>query len=182
MGYVLLSFSTGTQFGIEMLLFYLVIYMLSGIAVWFIVLAVRENKTHYSNKFNKELGDFALLRKSNPALAVSLSVAMFSIAGIPPLIGFFAKLGVFLSILYVEYYIVALLAVLCSVVSTFYYIRIIKILYFENILVGKLYHPIKTNKIFFFTASIFALFLLFLNPTLMYIIIHNVVWRSFYGF
>lgn len=182
MGYVLLSFSTGTQFGIEMLLFYLVIYMLSGIAVWFVVLAVRENKTHYSNKFNKELGDFALLRKSNPALAVSFSLAMFSIAGIPPLIGFFAKLGVFLSILYVEYYIVALLAVLCSVVSTFYYIRIIKVLYFENILVGKLYHPIKTNKIFFFTASIFALFLLFLNPTLMYIIIHNVVWRSFYGF
>jgi NADH:ubiquinone oxidoreductase subunit 2 (subunit N) len=182
MGYVLLSLSTGTQFGIEMLIFYLVIYMLSGIAVWFTVLAVRENKTNYSNKFNKELGDLVLLRKSNPALAVSLSVAMFSIAGIPPLIGFFAKLGVFLSILYVEYYIVALSAILCSVVSTFYYIRIIKILYFENILVGKLYYPIKTDKIFFFTASVFALFLLFLNPTLMYIIIHNVVWKSFYGF
>lgn len=182
MGYVLLSFSTGTQFGIEMLIFYLVIYMLSGIAVWFVVLAVRENKTHYANKFNKELGALTLLKKSNPALAVSLSAAMFSIAGIPPLIGFFAKLGIFLSILYAEYYIVALLAVLCSVVSTFYYIRIIKILYFENILVGQLYSPIKTNKIFFFTASVFALFLLFLNPTLMYIIIHNVVWRSFYGF
>ena len=182
MGYVLLSFSTGTQFGIEMLIFYLVIYMLSGIAVWFVVLAVRENKTHYANKFNKELGALTLLKKSNPALAVSLSAAMFSIAGIPPLIGFFAKLGIFLSILYAEYYIVALLAVLCSVVSTFYYIRIIKILYFENILVGKLYYPIKTDKIFFFTASVFALFLLFLNPTLMYIIIHNVVWKSFYGF
>lgn len=182
MGYVLLSLSTGTQFGIEMLIFYLVIYMLSGTAVWFTVLAVRENKTHYSNKFNKELGDLVLLRKSNPALAISLSVAMFSIAGIPPLIGFFAKLGIFLSILYVEYYIVALSAVLCSVVSTFYYIRIIKILYFENILVGKLYYPIKTDKIFFFTASVFALFLLFLNPTLMYIIIHNVIWKSFYGF
>lgn len=182
MGYGLLAFSTSRQFGIEMLLFYLVTYMLSGIAVWFIILAVRENKNHYPNKFNKELGDFVLLRKSNPALAVSLSIAMFSIAGIPPLIGFFAKLGIFLSILYVDYYIVALLAVLCSVVSTFYYIRIIKILYFENILVGKLYYPIKTNKIFFFTASIFALFLLFLNPTLIYIIIHNVVWRSFYGF
>ena len=182
MGYVLLSFSTGTQFGIEMLLLYFVIYMLSGIAVWFMVLVIRENKSNYSNKFNKELGDFALLRKSNPALAFSLSVAMFSNAGIPPLIGFFAKLGVFLSILYVEYYIVALLAVLCSVVSTFYYTRIIKILYFENILVGKLYYPIKTNKIFFLTSSVFALFLLFLNPSLMYLIIHNVVWKSFYGF
>jgi len=182
MGYVLLSFSTGSQFGVEMLLFYLVIYMLSGIAIWFIVLSVRENKKYYSNKFNKELGDFVLLRKSNPALAVSLSVSMFSIAGIPPLIGFFAKLGIFLSIFYVEYYIVALVAVLCSVVSTFYYIRIIKILYFENVLVGKLYYPIKTNKIIFFTFSVFALFFLFLNPTLMYLIIHNVVWKSFYRF
>ena len=182
MGYVLLSFSTATQFGIEMLLLYLVVYMLSGIAIWFVVLAVRENKSHYYNKFNKELGDFALLRKSNPALAISFSIAMFSIAGIPPLIGFFAKLGIFLSILYVEYYVVALLTVLCSVVSTFYYIRIIKILYFENILVGKLYYPIKTNKILFLTISIFALFFLFVNPTLMYILIHNVVWRSFYGF
>lgn len=178
MGYVLLSFSTATQFGIEMFIFYLVVYMLSGIAMWFIILSARENKKYYTNKFNRELGDFALLRKSNPALAVSLSLAMFSIAGIPPLIGFFAKLGIFLSILYVEYYVVALLAVLCSVVSTFYYIRIIKILYFENLLVGKLYYPIKTNKIIFFTASIFALFFLFVNPTLMYLVIHNAVWQS----
>ena len=128
------------------------------------------------------MGDFALLKKSNPALAISLSIAMFSIAGIPPLVGFFAKLGIFLSILYVEYYIIALIAILCSVISTFYYIRIIKILYFENVLVGKLYYPIKTNKIIFFTASLFALFFLFVNPTLMYIIIHNIVWRSFYNF
>lgn len=178
MGYILLSFSTGTQFGLEMLLFYLIIYMLSGVSVWFIILVIRENKKYYSDKFNKELGDLALLKKSNPALAISLSVAMFSIAGIPPLVGFFAKLGIFLSVLYVEYYVVALISVLCSVVSTFYYIRIIKILYFENILVGKLYYPIKTDKIIILTASIFSLFFLFINPTFLYIIIHNVVWRS----
>ena len=182
MGYVLLSFSTGTQFGVEMLLFYLIIYMLSGISVWFTILSTRENKRYYPNKLNKELGDLVLLRKSNPALAISLSVTMFSIAGIPPLVGFFAKLGVFLSILYVEYYVVALLSVLCSVVSTFYYIRIIKILYFENLLVGKLYYPIKTNKIIFLSAILFSLIFLFLNPTFIYLIIHNVVWQSFYGF
>jgi len=105
-----------------------------------------------------------------------------TIAGIPSLIGFFAKLGVFLSILYVEYYIIALLTGVCSVVSTFYYIRIIKILYFENVLIGKLYCPIKTSKIVLFSASVFALGFLFLNPTLMYMVLYNVVCRSLGGF
>ena len=182
MGYALLSFSAGTKFGLEMFIFYIVIYMFSGIIVWFIVLSVYEFKKHYSDKSNKELGDFILLKESNPALAVSLSIAMFSIAGIPPLVGFFAKLCVFLSILYVEYYVVALFVILCSVISSFYYIRIIKILYFENVLVGKLYYPIRTNKIVFFTLSVFALFFLFLNPTLICIVINNIIWRSFYLF
>jgi NADH-quinone oxidoreductase subunit N len=84
-----------------------------------------------------------LLNKSNPALAFSFALTMFSIAGIPPMLGFLAKMSVFLSVVGISYYIFALFSILFSVVSTFYYIRIIKILYFENsLLVGKLYYPI----------------------------------------
>jgi NADH-quinone oxidoreductase subunit N len=179
MGYALLAFSAGSRFGAEMLLFYLLIYMFSGLGVWFILLITRVNRKRYPEKFSKELGDFSLLRKSNPALALSLTLTMFSIAGIPPLVGFFAKMGVFLSVLHAKYYFVALLAILCSVVSTFYYIRIIKILYFENVLVGKLYHPSLSSKTILFSFSIFFLLFFFINPTVLYLIVYKVVLCSF---
>ena len=153
--------------------------MVAGLSTWFIILLLRLIRKTCVNKFSKELGDFVLLRKSNPALALSLALTMFSIAGIPPLVGFFAKMGIFLSILNSDYYIVALFSILCSVVSTFYYIRIIKILYFENILVGKLYYPITTNKTLLLGFSVFALGFLFFNPTFLYLITHSVVWFSF---
>jgi NADH-quinone oxidoreductase subunit N len=178
-GYTLLAFSAGSHFGVEMLLFYLVIYMLSGLGVWFVILATQVNRKRYTDKFSKELGDLALLRKSNPALAVSLTLTMFSIAGIPPLVGFFAKMGVFLSVLHAKYYFVALLAILCSVISTFYYIRIIKILYFENLLVGKLYYPLLSSKTIVFSFSIFSLLFLFVNPTILYLAVYKVILCSF---
>lgn len=179
MGYSLLAFSAGSRFGAEMLLFYLVIYMLSGLGVWFVILVTQVNRKRYTDKFSKELGDLALLRKSNPALALSLTLTMFSIAGIPPLVGFFAKMGVFLSVLHAKYYFVALLAILCSVVSTFYYIRIIKILYFENLLVGKLYYPLLSSKTILFSFSIFSLLFFFLNPTVLYLTVYKVILCSF---
>jgi NADH-quinone oxidoreductase subunit N len=181
MGYVLLAFSAGSSFGVEMLLFYLVIYLLSGLGVWFVLLATRINQKYCNEKFNKELGDFALLRDSNPAFALSLMLTIFSIAGIPPLIGFFAKIGVFLSVLHAQYYLVALLAILCSVVSTFYYIRIIKVLYFENLLVGKLYYPITSSKTFLFSICIFLLLFCFVSPTFLYLLTYKVILCSYIG-
>ena len=179
MGYALLAFSAGSRFSVEMLLFYLVIYMLSGLGVWFVILATQIKRKRYTGKFNKELGDLALLRKSNPALALALTLTMFSVAGIPPLIGFFAKMGVFLSVLHTKYYFVSMLAILCSVVSTFYYLRIIKVLYFENLLVGKLYHPLVSFKTLLFSISIMLLGFFFVNPTLLYLIVYKVILCSF---
>ena len=179
MGYSLLAISSSSLVGIEMLIFYVVVYMLAGIATWFIIISLRLNNKLYPNKLNKELGDLILLRKANPALAISFALIMFSIAGIPPLIGFLAKLGVFLSILHVQYFIIALFSIICSVISTFYYIRIIKVLYFENFLTGKLYYPITTNKTILFSLTVFCLIFFFLNPTLLYLIIHKSVWYSF---
>jgi len=149
--------------------------MISSIVVWNIFLLLRLKKRKIENKYNKELSDLALLNKSNPMLAVFFCTTMFSIAGIPPLIGFLAKMNVFLSIVGISFYFVAFASILCSVVSTFYYIRIIKVLYFENLLVGKLYYPISKSKTFLLSVLVFFLVCFFLNPTLLYLVNSKVI-------
>lgn len=178
MGYALLVLSSGYNFGIQMLLFYLVIYMISGLAIWSILLNLKLKKKHFTAKYNKELGDLVLLNKSNAALSFAFALAIFSIAGIPPLIGFFAKMSVFLSLIGSEFYAIALISILCSIISTFYYIRIIKVLYFENLLVGKLYYPIELNKVILLGILILLLIFLFVNPTFLYLVVHSVVFES----
>ena len=170
MGYALLAMSTATYFGVQMILFYMVIYMISGLCIWSIFLFLRLKQKNVTGKYNKELGDLALLRKSNTPVSFSLALTMFSLAGIPPLAGFLAKASIFFQLVNSSFYIVALITILCSVISTFYYIRIIKILYFENLLVGKLYHPITSEKTIILSLLTFALIFLFLNPTLLYLI------------
>jgi NADH-quinone oxidoreductase subunit N len=95
---------------------------------------------------------------------------MFSLAGIPPIIGFLAKAGIFLTVVGISFYYIALFTISCSVISTFYYIRIIKTLYFEDVLVGKLYYPINTLKTNILSFFIFLLIYFFLNPTFLYLI------------
>ena len=204
MGYALLAFNSSIKFlGIEMLFFYLVIYILAGLCTWFIILSLTLKNKSNINKYNKELGDLVLLHKSNSALAIAFALTMFSIAGIPPMIGFLAKMGVFFIVIrngidqnwidpfdtsaisdpeftsidlyHVEFFVIAVLAILCSVVSTFYYIRVIKILYFENTLVGKLYYPINNQKILILSFLVFLLIFLFVNPTfLLFIMLQKV--------
>lgn len=169
MGYALLAFSMFWT-GLEMMLFYFVTYIIAGLATWSIVLFLRLKKKGLGNKYSKELGDLVLLKNSNPALAFSFAVTLFSIAGIPPLIGFVAKLNVFYAVILWGFYAVALISILFSVVSTFYYIRIIKVLYFENSLVGQLYYPIDNNKPLILSILIFLLIFMFFDPTILYLL------------
>jgi len=175
MGYILIAFSTVSYIGIQMLFFYLILYIVAGLCTWSIVLFLRLKKKGLGNKYNKELGDLVLLRRSNPALAFSFALTMFSIAGIPPMVGFLAKMSVFLSVIGISFYIVGLLSILFSVVSTFYYIRIIKILYFENILVGRLYYSIDNSKTLILSLLVFSLVFLFLNPTFLYLLNYKTI-------
>jgi NADH:ubiquinone oxidoreductase subunit 2 (subunit N) len=172
MGYSLISFSAGTFESLQMLLSYLIVYSFSGLCVWSIFLATRL-KTHYSQKQNKDLTDLVLLGKSNYMLAIFFTTVLFSIAGFPPMIGFLVKMGIFLTAMESSMYFVALISILCSVVGTFYYIRLIKILYFEKVLVGKLYHPINFQSSVTITCLFFSLLFLFVNPTLLFLISHK---------
>lgn len=175
MGYVLIAFSTSTYIGIQMLFFYLIIYIVAGLCTWSIILFLRLKKKSLGNKYNKELGDLVLLRRSNPAIAFSFTLTMFSIAGIPPMIGFLAKMTLFFSVIGISFYIIAFLSILFSVVSTFYYIRVIKVLYFENTLVGKLYYSIDDSKTLILSLLVFSLVFLFLNPTFLYLLNYKTI-------
>lgn len=175
MGYALVALGTLTNTAIQMLFFHLIIYMISGLCTWSIILLLRLKTKKHDNKYSKELGDLALLRKSNPALAFAFSLTMFSIAGIPPLIGFLPKMFIFLSALMMGYYMVIVASAVLSVIATFYYIRIIKVVYFENLLVGKLYYPINTNITLLISCLIFSLLFLFFNPTLIQLLFFDIL-------
>ena len=175
-GYLLLSFSANAMEGIQMMIYYIIIFMLSGLCFWSIYMFLRQKtRNNYYNKQNKELGDLVLLRESNPMLAIALVVTLFSIAGIPPLVGFLAKLGIFLSALSSSTYIIALFSILLSVISTFYYIRVIKIVYFENVLAGKLYHSISTSKAILISILFLSIILLCVYPMILYFTSHKAI-------
>lgn len=172
-GYLLLSFSTANAEGLQMMFYYLIIYMISGLCFWSIYLFLRQKRNSYFNKSNKELGDLVLLKESNPMLALIMAITLFSIAGIPPIVGFLAKVGVFLVVVKSSAYLVAVFSIVFSVVSTFYYIRLIKILYFENILVGKLYLPINTQKSLLISLLALSLIVLCIDPTIIYLLFYK---------
>jgi NADH-quinone oxidoreductase subunit N len=175
MGYALLSLSTLTTLGIQMLFFYLTIYIIAGLCTWGTILSLRLKTSKPSNKYSKELGDLVLLNRSNPSLAFVFALTMFSIAGIPPMIGFLAKLSIFIPVINISYYLIGVVSILCSVISTFYYIRIVKILYFENTLVGKLYYPITYIKALILSLLALLLLFLFIKPNLLYLIFYKTI-------
>ena len=174
MGYTLIAFSTGTFEGMQVLFCYLFLYMIASLCIWSIFL-VLQLKYKYTKKQNKDLTDFNLLSKSNSILALFFSTVLLSVAGLPPMIGFLVKIGIFLVSVEASIYFVAIISILCSVISTFYYIRIIKIMYFESSAAGKLYYPIKANISILIVCVFYFLLFLFINPTLIYLISHKIV-------
>lgn len=173
MGYALIAFNSGTLEGIQMLISYLLIYTMSGLSLWSIFMLTRL-KNSYEKKQNKDLADMVLLGKSNKMLAIFFSISLLSIAGFPPMVGFLVKIGVFLTAIESSMYFLALISVLCSVVATFYYIRIIKVLYFEKLTVGKLYYPIRSQKGIIVVLLFLSLLFLFINPSLLFLLSHKV--------
>jgi len=174
MGYTLIAFSTGTFEGMQTLFCYLFLYMIVGLFIWSIFL-VLQLKHKYIKKQNKDLADLNSLNKSNNILALFFSTVLLSIAGLPPMIGFLVKIGIFLVSIEASMYFVAIVSILCSVISTFYYIRLIKIMYFESSITGKLYYPIKSNISILLVCLFYFLLFLFVNPTLVYLISHKII-------
>jgi proton-translocating NADH-quinone oxidoreductase chain N len=127
-GYLLIGVACGTIDGLQSMLVYMVIYMTMSLTTFGVVLSIRTK----NGQAIKTIQDLAGLGASNPALAITLSLTMFSMAGIPPLAGFMSKFYLFFAALSASLYPLAVVGVLTSVVSSFYYIRFIKIMYFDK--------------------------------------------------
>ena len=172
MGYTLLAYSSGTNEGVQSLFSYLIIYILSGICLWAIFLMIKF-KNNYNTKNNKDISDFVLLNKTNALISLVFSTVLLSLAGFPPFIGFYVKLNIFLSVIESSMYFVSIISILCSVISTFYYIRIIKILYFENGIVGNLYYSISYLFSIILSICFFLFIFLFVDPDFIYLLTFN---------
>ena len=169
MGFVLLAFSVGGFEGVQVQFYYLIVYILASVCIWSIILNLQLKKKHNFEKQNRDLGDLALLQESNSIIAQNLGITLFSLAGLPPMVGFLAKMGVFKALSGVSVYYFSVINILFSVIATFYYLRITKIIFFENILVGNLYATIYSKKVFIVNLLTFLLIFLFFNPMFLYL-------------
>ena len=126
-GYALIGLAAGTKAGIQGIGIYMAIYLAMNVGTFCCVLTMRRQ-----GRMVEDISSLAGLSRSRPMLAASLGVFMFSMAGIPPLAGFFGKLYIFLAAIDAGLYALTIIGVLSSVVAAFYYVRIVKIMYFDE--------------------------------------------------
>ena len=126
-GYTLAGLATGSNEGIQSSIIYITIYVIMNLAFFSCLLMLKRNDQYY-----EDIDDLSGLSKNHPLLSLSMLVILFSLAGIPPLAGFFAKFYVFTAVLEQSMYFLAIVGLLSTVIAAFYYLRIIKIIYFDN--------------------------------------------------
>ncbi len=126
-GYILAGLATGSNEGIQSSIIYISIYIIMNLALFSCLLMLRRNNQYY-----EEIEDLSGLSKNHPLLSLSLLVILFSLAGIPPLAGFFAKFYIFKAVIEQSMYFLAIVGLLSTVVAAFYYLRIIKVIYFDK--------------------------------------------------
>ena len=127
MGYVLAGLSAGTNQGIQSSVLYISIYLVMNLALFSCILMLKKDNKYYEN-----IDDLSGLSKNHPLLSFSLLVVLFSLAGIPPLAGFFAKFYVFAAVIEQSMFFLAIVGLMSTVVAAFYYLRIIKVIYFDK--------------------------------------------------
>ena len=126
-GYVLLGLASGSEKGIQSVVFYLAIYVVMTLGAFSIILMMKRRDIMVEN-----VSDLAGLGKSHPLMAFAMLIFMFSMAGIPPLAGFWSKLYIFMAAVEARLFWPAILGVLASVVASYYYLRIVKVMYFDE--------------------------------------------------
>ncbi|MBM3574078.1 MAG: NADH-quinone oxidoreductase subunit NuoN, partial [Alphaproteobacteria bacterium] len=128
MGYALVGLAAGSEAGVRGIVIYMALYLFMGVGTFACILSMRQQ-----GRMVEGVADLAGLSKTHPMMAVVLGAFMLSMAGIPPLAGFFGKFFVFQAAVQAELYALAVIGVLASVVAAFYYIRIFKIMYFDDV-------------------------------------------------
>ena len=126
MGFALVGLAAGTQEGVQGVVVYMLIYLATTLGTFACILAMRRKGIYL-----EQISDLAGLSRNDKGMAFVLAMMMFSLAGIPPLAGFFGKLFVFMAAVKAGLYVLAVLGVVSSVIGAYYYLRIVKIMYFD---------------------------------------------------
>jgi NADH-quinone oxidoreductase subunit N len=136
-GYALMGLAVGSDSGIRGLLLYMAIYLFTNVGAFAVLVAMRRD-----GRALEGVEDLAGLGKTDPGMALAMTVFMLSMAGIPPLAGFFGKLYVFLAAVQGGFWTLAVIGVLTSAISAYYYLRVIKVMYFDS---GSAFDPRPTS-------------------------------------
>jgi len=127
MGYALAGLAPGTNLGIQSTIIYLTIYLVMNLGAFGCIFMMKRE-----NVFYEKINDLSGLSKNHPMLALGFLIILFSLAGMPPLAGFFAKFYIFMAVIEAKMYTLAIIGLVTTVVSAFYYLRIIKVIYFDE--------------------------------------------------
>ena len=165
MGYTIAGLSTGTNEGIQSSIIYISIYVVMNLGFFCCLLMLKRDGKYYET-----VEDMSGLSKNHPMLSFSLLLILFSLAGIPPLAGFFAKFYVFMAVIKSEMYFLAITGLLSTVIAAFYYLRIIKIIYFDPEKEKFDTHHNIALKVSLFITTIFILFYFIFPSTLIQIV------------
>jgi len=126
MGYALAGLATGSNEGIQSTVIYLSIYLIMNLGIFSCIFMMKRKDIFY-----EDIQDLSGLSTNHPIISICLLLLLFSLAGIPPLAGFFAKFYIFMAVIKVKMYTLAIIGLITTVISAFYYLRIIKTIYFD---------------------------------------------------
>jgi NADH-quinone oxidoreductase subunit N len=161
MGFALVGLASGSADGVQGVLVYMAIYVAMTLGTFCVILTMRRN-----GEAVETISDLSGLARSNPALAFFLAVLLFSLAGIPPLAGFFAKYYVFLAAIKAGLFALAVIGVLMSVVGAYYYLLIVKVMYFDEPTPGFEPMPVELKAVLGVTGLFNLLFFVYPAPLL----------------
>ena len=160
-GYALAGVATGAISGYQSSVVYISIYVIMNIGAFSCLFLLKKD-----GQYKENISDLSGISKKHPLLAISLLIILFSLAGVPPLGGFFAKFYVFVAVLEKEMYTLAIIGLLTTVMSAFYYLKIIKTIYFDDSLVSFELSKNRTAQVSIF-ASCMILTTFFLYPSVL---------------
>lgn len=173
-GYLLAGFACGTIEGIQGLLIYLFVYIFMNLNMFaFILCGMRREHLETVPRI-KYITDLSCLAKTNPVLALTFTITLFSMAGIPPLAGFYSKAYLFFAAMSSNLYVLAAVGVVCSVLSCFYYIRLVKIMYFEGPKNWCSFTRIPLENAIVLAITLFFVLFFMFYPTPLHLITHKI--------
>jgi len=159
MGFALVGLAAGTPEGVQGVLVYMAIYITMTLGIFAVILSMRR-----STGMVESIDQLAGLSRTNPTMAFFLAMLLFSMAGVPPLAGFFAKLFVFLAAIKAGLYVLAVIGVLASVVGAYYYLAIVKVMYFDDAAEGFQAMPVELKVVLAICGLFNVLFFLYPGP------------------